>query len=298
MADAPNNNAPILRGINPNSNWIPNLTDRVDPVVEQAIRYLFKAVYHLRDEASLNPVARKAVADLSKAVALSPTVIQNVNKQLSSGGSHPINVTGLPGVLPTPQPSGPPTVTTLPGPNDPLSQIGNTVIFNGVDYTYTANPTPGGPAFWKQNTSLGQIINDTAANMVNYPASSYALGVQYFQTDTLITYMNQDVGGTKTWLYFNGTQSDVLANIPGTLGLNDTGYLFNGTDYQHVWRWDGTAWHFNVGGSGTTTITQNGLPPFGGVWHACDGTTVNVSQDDGTVLGVLTVNVPNLYIRQ
>lgn len=30
-------------------NWIPSLTGRVDPVVEQAIRYLFEAAYSLRD---------------------------------------------------------------------------------------------------------------------------------------------------------------------------------------------------------------------------------------------------------
>ena len=29
--------------------WIPNLTGRVDSIVEQAIRFLFEAVYDLRD---------------------------------------------------------------------------------------------------------------------------------------------------------------------------------------------------------------------------------------------------------
>lgn len=35
------------------ANWIPNLTGRVDPAVEQAIRYLFGAVYHLRDRSGI-----------------------------------------------------------------------------------------------------------------------------------------------------------------------------------------------------------------------------------------------------
>lgn len=101
---------------NKNSNWIPSLTNRVDSVVEQAIRYLFEAVYALRD-GKAGPVAAEAL------------------------GTPPTNVNGLPGLLSQPQKGMAVPVNYKPGIHDILSQPGTIILYQPTSSVYTYDPS-------------------------------------------------------------------------------------------------------------------------------------------------------------
>lgn len=277
-------------------NWMPSLTGRVDPIVEQAILYLFRAVYSLRNGTGFGPGAKVAISDVVAPSVNIEMLSKEIAKAISASGSSPLDVTGLPGTLGTPQTAaGNAIVTALPGPNDPLSFLGNQVIFNGVPFRYIS--FNGSAPFWSQQVSTAAILYDTAANLVNYPAANYPVGTLYTMSDrTNVQYIVQDIGGTFTWLFYNGVYVDVLANIP-TLGVNDANFQFHSSDYQQIWTWSGTVWNFSPGsGSGYYTQT-NGPAPFGGVWGLADGSTYNVTQNDATLAPVVTPIAVNTWLR-
>lgn len=96
-------------------NWIPNLTGRIDSVVEQAIRYLYEAVYALRD---------------GKAGPTAP------------GGAKAIeNVNNLPGLLSQPQKGMATSVNYKPGIHDILSQSGSIILYQPTNSVYVYDPS-------------------------------------------------------------------------------------------------------------------------------------------------------------
>jgi hypothetical protein len=206
----------------------------------------------------------------------------------------------------TPVPSTTPVVSALPT-SGPLLQIGQMVIFQGQSYTYTLGISAG-PDYWFLNSAAAPSISDTWANLVLYPASSYDLGAVFHATDVNVSYAVQVPGGTKTWIYFNGIWEDLLANKP-TLGPTDVGLFFRASDYLHNWQWDGSAYSLHDaaeagfgGGLPPGTVMFNvGSPPFGGtgsLWHACDGSTVNVSQENASVVSTILPTLTNgWYVR-
>jgi hypothetical protein len=85
---------------------------------------------------------------------------------------------------------------------------------------------------------------------------------------------------------------DVLANIPTGLNAGDVGRTFYATDYQHTWRWTGTAWVFGDSELGSGFIQWFMVTPRAGKWQLCDGSTgVSESRADGTIA---PVNFPGL----
>lgn len=86
---------------------------------------------------------------------------------------------------------------------------------------------------------------------------------------------------------------DLLANIPGGFNAGDAGQLFTATDYQHRYRWTGSAWQFLEGdASGYMVMSKpDGTAPNGGLWGLCDGSAYNVAQSNGTVISVTTLNL-------
>lgn len=280
------------------TNWIPNLSGRTDPIVEQAIRYLFRAIYHLRDTGDLSAAAKKNITDLAAAAIPTKTVIDHIAAQLSSGGSNPLNVTGLPGVLPNPQLSGPPIVTALPGPGDPLSQPGNLVIYKGIEYQFRA--LPGGGYSWVVTVSVGASLNGALTTFrANFPAANYPPGTTIKLAEGP-SFIIQDVTGTHHWFYYSGYQADLLANIPtASLVLDDAGYEFSATDYVQQYAWSGTVFHFApASGSGQVQFFPS-PPPTYGLWGLSNGSTYSVSQDDGTTAPVTTTVLPaGYYIRR
>lgn len=212
------------------------------------------------------------------------------------GGGVPLTPSGLP-TSGTPIPPSTPVVAALPGPSDPLSVVGNTVVLNGIPYVFTAGLTAP-PGFWQQGTVSTPTIRDTHANRVNYPAANYPLGTVYYETDTIVEYAVQLPGGVNTWLYFNGIFEDVLANIPVGLGPEDISYTFRASDYKHSYRWTGTAWSRLPGGLGPGTflvVAQVFYLPDG-LWQLCDGSTVPVSQNDATLVNETTPIFANQYL--
>lgn len=230
------------------------------------------------------------------------------------GGANGVTSNSSPSVLDgsgspttsTPIPSTTPVVSVLPT-SGPLLAIDQYVIFQGQPYIYTLG-IGGGPNFWALDVTASPSISDTWANLSLYPASSYPFGTVFHATDVNVSYAVQLPGGTKTWLYYNGIWEDILANKP-TLGVNDVNLIFRASDYLHNWLWTGTAYslyaaakiEFAGGLAPGTQMTNVGGPPFGGagsLWHACDGTTVNVSQEDASVAATPLPNVTNSwYVR-
>ncbi len=212
------------------------------------------------------------------------------------GGGVPLPPGGVP--APVPVPTGTPVVSVLPGPTDPLSTIGQYVIFGGVPYVFAPDPGGGPGGFWKIATVSSTTISDTHANRSTYPAASYPVGTLYFETDTLVSYAVQNPGGVNEWMYYNGVRVDVLANIP-TLGILDVNYTFQASDYKHSWVWNGTAWNFAPGSSSGyyVFVASVGFLPDG-LWGVCDGSTYDVAQNDATTIPVTTPIFAGQYLRR
>jgi hypothetical protein len=86
---------------------------------------------------------------------------------------------------------------------------------------------------------------------------------------------------------------DVLANIPTGLNAGDAGRTFYATDYQHTWRWTGTAWTYGDGEVGSGFIQWFMVAPRSGKWQLCDGSAgISESRADGTVVLVNFASLP------
>lgn len=202
----------------------------------------------------------------------------------------------------TPVPSNAPVVSSLPT-SGPLIVVGQYVIFQGKPYIYTLGLS-GGPNYWALDVTASPSITDTWANLSLYPAGNYAVGTVFYSTDRKVSYAVQVPGGTKTWIYYNGIYQNALAGIPTDLGVTSIGFIFRASDYLHNWLWTGTAWSLRAaanigfaGGLAPGTVMYNvGSAPFGGsgsLWHACDGSTVSVSQEDATLVNTVLPTITN-----
>lgn len=277
--------------------WIPNLSGRVDPQTDEAIRYLFQAVYSLRDGTGFGPDAKKVLTSIVQPLTINQ-ILDKAQVALSGGGSHPIDITGSPGVTGQPQPSSIPTVIVLPPLGDPLSYIGSTVIFQGIEYQY--RNIPGGGQDWVRSVSVGAALNSDLANFrTDFPAANYPPGTSCRLAEG-VTFIVQDVGGTHHWFYYSGYQADLLVNIPtASLTVDDAGYTFSATDYIQQYQWAGTQFHFQTNsGSGYLQLFPPTSPPTYGLWGLCDGSTYDISQDDGTTAPFTTTTIPDTYIRR
>jgi hypothetical protein len=222
------------------------------------------------------------------------------NSATPSGGGTPVGPTGIPTGT-TPIPAGTPVVSALPNPA--TSTIGQTVIFNGYPYVFTADPSGGPVGFWAQASASSTTLSGTHAARAGFPAANYPQGSLYYETDTTVSYMVQFPGGVATWLYYNGVYQNTLANIPVYLGVNDVNFTFQATDYFHSWIWNGSAWNFQPGSGGFYAagsyafFAAPSFVPFG-LWHAADGGTYAVAQNDATTTNVVTPNVSGEYLRR
>lgn len=280
------------------TDWIPNLSGRLDPQSEQAVQYLFRAVYSLRNGTGINAAGIKRIVGGGATQILNFTT-PAAAKNLAAGGSNPLTIQNLPGVSSSPQPAALTPVTSLPPSGDPLSVVGSTVIYQGVQWTYTLLPGVSASPFWLRSSALSTTLQGTHAERVATSPDLYPIGTQWYETDTTITYQIQNTG-SNIWLYINGVFRDVLANIPTGLGADDAQYWFKATDYLHDYNWDGAAWHFASADSGSDfqTFTLNPTGPNGGLWGKCDGSTYNVAQDDGTIAAVVSPITANNWLRR
>lgn len=135
----------------------------------------------------------------------------------------------------------------------------------------------------------GTVLVGTHADRLAIDASTVGIGTVFFETDRTVFYIAVDAGsGLHKWVYASGVFSSTLSGIP-TLGANDVNFLFGATDYLHLWRWTGAAWHFAPGDPGSGFIVAGS--PVGGAWAACTGGSVTIATDAG---GTTSVTTPNL----
>lgn len=173
---------------------------------------------------------------------------------LQIGGSAPLNVSALRGVLAQPQPASAPdfTSTTLIG--DELD--GALFVTDGILYRVDRTTDPpvaiavAAIAVFLQSTHAGRPA-----------AADYAFGTVLRETDRNVFYINHDSTGTHVWKYLGGTMVAALASQPSDLGVNDVGFPFVSTDAGLIteYSWDGTAWQ-TIGGylqDGNFQVTED-----------------------------------------
>lgn len=317
-----------MAGNAPND-WFPLPTGNHQ--VDENQRRIWQSLYYLRDQTKNNNAAPSVSGGMSgtgifpvtfqmgnnqfgsmvfkdgRLVAVTPLTSNNTAGSLSVNGANNNGGTSLgpSGVPPsTPLPPSTPTVSSLPGSSDPLSTIGQYVIFQGQPYIYTS--FPGGPNYWALDVTGAPSIRDTQANLSLYPAANYRLGTVFYATDWLISYAIQFVGGTATWVYYNGIYQNTLANIPAGLGPREYRLLFRASDYLHNWFWTGSAWSLSAAAQSGfaggllpgSMVFANPGPPFGGtgaLWQLCDGSTVPVSQEDASLVNTTVPTIANTW---
>ncbi len=209
-------------------NWIPNLAGQATDAVDQAVRYLFQALYSLLNRVSVLESKPPATPDINA-----------IKAALQSSGPSPLNINGLIGQLSQPQIAKAPNVSPLPGFDNNLAQDGTLTIFEGVLYYYSTATNPGK---WIAVGAVGTIIQTTHAGRASISASSYPIGTLLFETDRTVLYVNRGTFGSSNWVYILGIYYSILSNRPADLGINDAGFLFHSTDTQATQRWDGTTW--------------------------------------------------------
>jgi hypothetical protein len=136
----------------------------------------------------------------------------------------------------TPIPNGTPTVLALPLPSDPLSVVGQHIIYAGVPWVFVPPLSGLSSGFWQQVGGASQTISDTRANRGSYPAANYTQGTAYFETDTGLVYVVQipTPANVKTWVFYSGIWTDVYANLP-TLAIEDRWLVYTASDYVQSW---------------------------------------------------------------
>lgn len=161
-------------------------------------------------------------------------------------------------------------------PGDDLSSL--------VEYALAKPPYP-------LRSSVSSVIRDTHAHRINYAAAAYD-GWWYWETSNSIP----DTDRTSLYLSVNGIweyvgcemqdASSTLANLPTDLGSDDAGFCYRNSFFDRLWEWNGSAWHYADGGlgAGAQVATISSLsPPSGGLWQACDGSSVACALDNATI---------------
>ncbi len=127
------------------------------------------------------------------------------------------------------------------------------------------------------------------------PASALP-GTLFTETDTGLIYQRFTILGVPTWRYVSGVYALLQADLAAflvDLTTDDTGALFETTDYLHLYRWDGAALNFAPGDGSEYIVSGSprGGPPLGGLWGLCDGSLYDVAQPDGTIDNFATADL-------
>lgn len=210
--------------------------------------------------------------------AITDEQLKQISRGISFDGPSPLVLTGLPGVTGSPQLSSVPFAETLPD----QAADGQLIFYLNVIYRWSNNG-------WSPVSTI--LLQDTAANVSSYSAAAYAPGVLFRESDTGILRVNDGAN----WLYTAGIAYGNLADLPGSLGAADSGYLFGAVDYAHQFRWDGAGWNFSPGDPGSAYVVagpDNNNSPFGGLWALCDGNNATVSQGNGNTTVLTTPSLP------
>lgn len=107
------------------------------------------------------------------------------------------------------------------------------------------------------------------------------LGSTYYETDRGVSYQIRMVSAAKAWVYFSGKMRGTQSTLPTDLGVADTGFLFEVTDYAHLLQWSGTGWGWAPGDEQSNYIRGWLAAPSPATgWKLVDG-----KGDDGSTIG-------------
>lgn len=149
------------------------------------------------------------------------------------------------------------------------------------------------PPFPTQTPFLANTTKDGAGNTnssgsksgISKPAEDWLIGVASANEAALANISAQAVDPV------------TLANLP-VLTSEDSGFIVYVTDFNHTLQWDGTAWQWGPGDSGSGYFGFFLQAPTAGGWHLCDGSSVEMLNADGTTTLVALPNYSsNPYLK-
>lgn len=93
------------------------------------------------------------------------------------------------------------------------------------------------------------IVGTHAERITTYSSVSLAVGLEFFETDRIATYIISDASGSKKWVLVSAAMNGVIAARPTDLSTVDAGFFFTDTttDQETEWMWDGSEW-LTIGG--------------------------------------------------
>lgn len=125
-------------------------------------------------------------------------------------------------------------------------------------------------------------------------------GFEFFDESVLVSYYGVSESAFSAdalyLAYKEGLLSVTFATFGGmTFHASDAGYEIRITDYEHTIIYSGSTWRFATGdNSKYAVISIDGNPPQGGVWHLCDGSSVNIFTIVAGVPTVSSFTLPDL----
>ncbi len=171
----------------------------------------------------------------------SPQVMQ---RELGAGGTSPLALSGLPGEAGQVQPALVPDLPKLPEPGDSSVRQGTVFTVGPTLYQRVGNTnralTGGGGVAPVPTHALGSS---------NAPATSTTPGVI--------------------------TIEDSSSSLAGKPAAPTPGMFYHNSFFDRLWIYDGANWHgYNWSIGAGAQVSTSGPAPSGGLWQACDGSTV------------------------
>jgi len=140
------------------------------------------------------------------------------------------------------------------------------------------------------------ILIDTWSNRPAGGGTNISAGFRFSASDRGYQQWAYDRTNTR-WYYVGGGEPtrNTIANITGSLGAQDVGYLFYSTDYDRVFRWNGSAYEDAPGQPARGMIVYfdyTNLPmQVATAWALCDGSSATRSVVNGTTASYTTPNL-------
>lgn len=206
-------------------------------------------------------------------------------------------------------------VTWISGPYFSPYWIGQSIIINGIGYIVGSATLTSigllndsglistglswviGKSVWFYETGIYHAGTSSKPTDLNAYSD---LGFMFHDTTVLVTYFGvKETAFSTLALYlawFDGIESLTFSAWGArTFYASDAGYQVRISDYEHEIVWTGSTWRFAPGDASKYLVHSiDGNPPNGGVWHLCDGSSVNVFEVVGGVPQVNAFTLPDL----
>jgi hypothetical protein len=93
-----------------------------------------------------------------------------------------------------------------------------------------------------RTASRGPVEATHADRLALHVAMQSRPGALAYETDRTSWFIVRVVSGEKVWRWLTGRFVSTYSARPSDLTADDAGFLFEASDYKHIWRWSGTAW--------------------------------------------------------